>query len=247
MDALSRTLRDVETRSEDPQVGIRYLENIVLHPHDLKFRSIKKANRKFFSEVWLQPGVRTTFLAVGFREEREGDGTAVVLLDPFTDQRRRCVDIALQASPSIQARRRGGRGAAPPASGTLGASHPDAGNAEPRQRQERRARGTNHGGMTCEACGKSPLRENTHSIRPDVLYRAGRPDYAVTCRVCEGFFVCGDCFNRQSYQHAPDHQLVLYAREERLAEQSPWPSRHRRMPPPPGPGRGGRPLRGPWG
>lgn len=33
-------------------------------------------------------------------------------------------------------------------------------------------------------------------------------------------------------------QLVLYAREERLAEQSPWPSRYRgNMPPPPGPGR----------
>lgn len=28
-------------------------------------------HRKFSSEVWLQRGVRTTFLAVGFREERE--------------------------------------------------------------------------------------------------------------------------------------------------------------------------------
>ncbi|CAM9356144.1 unnamed protein product, partial [Ectocarpus fasciculatus] len=42
--------------------------------------------------------------------------------------------------------------------------------------------------------------------------------------------------------------LVLYAREERLAEQSPWRSKHRgKMPPPPGPGSGGRPRRGPWG
>ncbi|CAM9833355.1 unnamed protein product [Ectocarpus sp. 8 AP-2014] len=118
--------------------------------------------------------------------------------------------------------------------------------------------------MTCEACGKSPLLEDTHSNRPDVLYRSRRPNFAVTCKVCEGFFICGDCFNRQSYQHAPDHQarertkrhhgplpfltLVLYAREERLAEQSPWPRRHRgKMPPPPGPGSGGRPRRGPWG
>ncbi|CAM9284334.1 unnamed protein product, partial [Hapterophycus canaliculatus] len=84
-------------RSEDPEVGIRYLDNIVLHPHDRKYRKIKKANRKFYSEVWLQPGVRTTFLAIGFREERE-DGTAMVLLDPLTDQRRRCVEFALQAS-----------------------------------------------------------------------------------------------------------------------------------------------------
>lgn len=35
-------------------------------------------------------------------------------------------------------------------------------------------------------------------------------------------------------------QLVLYAREERLAEQSPWPSRNRgNRPPPPGSGRYG--------
>jgi len=43
--------------------------------------------------------------------------------------------------------------------------------------------------------------------RTDVLYRAGRPNHAVTCKMCPGFFVCGDCFNRQSYQHPPDHQV----------------------------------------
>lgn len=32
-------------RSEDPQVGIRYLENIVIHPDDLKYRKIRKTNR----------------------------------------------------------------------------------------------------------------------------------------------------------------------------------------------------------
>lgn len=38
-------------RSEDAEVGIRYLENIVLHPHDLKYRKIKKTNR-FGGERW---------------------------------------------------------------------------------------------------------------------------------------------------------------------------------------------------
>lgn len=47
----------------------------------------------------------------------------------------------------------------------------------------------------------------TRRGRPDVLYRAWRPNHAITCRVCPGFFVCGDCFNRQSYQHTPEHQV----------------------------------------
>ncbi|CAM9808436.1 unnamed protein product [Pylaiella littoralis] len=85
-------------RKEDPDVAIRYLENIILHPNDLKYRKIKKGNRKFSSEVWLQPGVRRTFIAIGFREEREEDGTAVVLLDPLTDERRRLAECSLEAS-----------------------------------------------------------------------------------------------------------------------------------------------------
>ncbi|CAM9284409.1 unnamed protein product, partial [Hapterophycus canaliculatus] len=150
----------------------------------------------------------------------------------------------------VQARRRRADGAALAALEASEASSLGAGGVEPTRRQERTAMGSNHGELTCEACGKSPLREDTRSMRSDVLYRARRPDHAVTCRVCEGFFVCGDCFNRQWYQHNPDHQasLVLYAREERLAEQSPWPSRHRGMPPPPDQaGTRGRPRRGPWG
>ena len=33
------------TRSEDPSIAIRYLENAVNHPDDPKYRRIKKANR----------------------------------------------------------------------------------------------------------------------------------------------------------------------------------------------------------
>ncbi|CAM9206897.1 unnamed protein product [Ectocarpus sp. 6 AP-2014] len=242
LETLARILEDVEQRLEDGTIAIRYLENVVNHPDEPKYRKINKANRRFSSEVWLQPGIRTAFLAIGFREDREEDGTAVLLLDPLTDHGRRCAEFTLERLKNIQARRRGGGGVAGAAAVAPAASHPDAGT-ESRPREASRS-----GTMTCEACGKSPLLEDTHSNRPDVLYRSRRPNFAVTCKVCKGFFICGDCFNRQSYQHAPDHQLVLYAREERLAEQSPWPRRHRgKMPPPPGPGSGGRPRRGPWG
>ncbi|CAM9760077.1 unnamed protein product [Ectocarpus sp. 4 AP-2014] len=264
LETLARILEDVEQRLEDGTIAIRYLENVVNHPDEPKYRKINKANRRFSSEVWLQPGIRTAFLASGFREDREArakdcssyealllwnqeDGTAVLLLDPLTDHGKRCAEFTLHRLKNIRARRLRGGGVTGAAAAAPAASHPDAGT-EPRPREARRPGGHGSGTMTCEACGKNPLLEDTHSNRPDVLYRSQRPNFAVTCKVCKGFFICGDCFNRQSYQHAPDHQLVLYAREARLAEQSPWPRRHRgKMPPPPGPGSGGRPRRGPWG
>ncbi|CAM9356221.1 unnamed protein product, partial [Ectocarpus fasciculatus] len=131
------------------------------------------------------------------------DGTAVLLLDPLTDHGRKCAEVTLHRLKSIRARRRGAGGVAGAATGAPAASHPDAGT-EPRPREVSRGHGS--GTMTCEACGKSPLLEDTHSNRPDVLYRSRRPNFAVTCKVCKGYLICGDCFNRQSYQHAPDHQ-----------------------------------------
>eukprot|EP00752_Nemacystus_decipiens_P005205 g4724.t1 len=254
LEGIVQKVQDLEARGESPDIAIRYLENVL--KGDLKYRKIKKGNRKFSSEVWLQPGVRATFLAIGFREKREEDGAMVVLLEPFTEAHRRCTEVALQGLKDMRARRKeGGRAAAAAAAAAAGetsggppGSYRGAGGAGSRPLQALRQRGRDYGELSCEACGKSPLREDTRSNRPDVLYRAWRPNHAITCRVCPGFFVCGDCFNRQSYQHTPEHQLVLYAREERLAEQSPWPRRPRgNMPPPPGPGSGGRPRRGPWG
>ncbi|CAN0224809.1 unnamed protein product [Ectocarpus sp. 12 AP-2014] len=138
LETLARILEDVEQRLEDGTIAIRYLENVVNHPDEPKFRKINKANRRFSSEVWLQPGIRTAFLAIGFREDREAsakeDGTAVLLLDPLTDHGRRCAEFTLQRLKNIRARRRGGGGVAGAAVAASVASHPDAGT-EPRPRE----------------------------------------------------------------------------------------------------------------
>ncbi|CAM9356295.1 unnamed protein product, partial [Ectocarpus fasciculatus] len=69
--SLARLVSSSCDRLEDSTIAIRYLENVVNHPGEPKYRKIKKDNRRFASEVWLQPGIRTAFLAIGFREDRE--------------------------------------------------------------------------------------------------------------------------------------------------------------------------------
>jgi hypothetical protein len=46
----------------------KYLSNVVLHPHEVKYRQIRIAQRRFSHEVWLTPA-RGLFLAAGFVEQ----------------------------------------------------------------------------------------------------------------------------------------------------------------------------------
>ncbi|CAM9091207.1 unnamed protein product [Scytosiphon promiscuus] len=80
-------------RMEDVTVGTKYLSNIRKHPDDLKYRMLKISNRKFYTEVWLNDGMRGVFLALGFR--KHGD---TVVLDPLTQNTLDCVAAVLQAS-----------------------------------------------------------------------------------------------------------------------------------------------------
>ncbi|CAN0405690.1 unnamed protein product, partial [Hapterophycus canaliculatus] len=76
---------------EDATVGIKYLSNILKHPDDPKYRTLKISNRKFYSEVWLNSGMRGVFLALGFK--KNGD---TVVLDPLALNTLDCVAAVLQ-------------------------------------------------------------------------------------------------------------------------------------------------------
>eukprot|EP00611_Tribonema_gayanum_P013347 TRINITY_DN2421_c0_g1_i3.p1 TRINITY_DN2421_c0_g1~~TRINITY_DN2421_c0_g1_i3.p1 ORF type:complete len:229 (-),score=73.73 TRINITY_DN2421_c0_g1_i3:686-1372(-) len=58
--------------NEDPTTAVKYLLNIAKHPQEGKYRLLKKQNSRFMNEVWLNPGIRGMFQAIGFREYDRG-------------------------------------------------------------------------------------------------------------------------------------------------------------------------------
>ncbi|CAM9549516.1 unnamed protein product, partial [Ectocarpus sp. 8 AP-2014] len=80
-------------QGEDSTVGVKYLRNVLNHPGDVKYRTLKISNKKFYTEVWLNSGMRGTFLALGFRTRSGG----IVGLDHLAPNTLDCVAVALQA------------------------------------------------------------------------------------------------------------------------------------------------------
>ncbi|CAM9872731.1 unnamed protein product, partial [Ectocarpus fasciculatus] len=80
-------------QGEDATVGVKYLQNVLKHPGDVKYRTLKTSNKKFYTEVWLNSGMRGLFLALGFRKR----GGGIVGLDPLAPNTLDCVAVALQA------------------------------------------------------------------------------------------------------------------------------------------------------
>ena len=81
---------------EDPSVGVKYLANVLRG--DYKYRCIRKANHTFFSEVWLNAGMRGIFLALGFV-----DSGGWVTLDPLREE----AVLAIESTIRELARRTG--------------------------------------------------------------------------------------------------------------------------------------------
>ncbi|CAM9721749.1 unnamed protein product [Ectocarpus sp. 12 AP-2014] len=79
-------------QGEDSTVGVKYLRNVLNHPDDIKYRTLKISNKKFYTEVWLNSGMRGLFLALGFRKRSGG----IVGLDPLAPNTLDCVAVALQ-------------------------------------------------------------------------------------------------------------------------------------------------------
>lgn len=77
-----RCIAIVKANGEDPITGFKYLINIAAHAEDAKYRTIKRHNAKFNSEVWLNPGMRGLFKAIGWHESRGEDGQPTVVLEP---------------------------------------------------------------------------------------------------------------------------------------------------------------------
>lgn len=77
---------------EDPTFGMKYLANIVKNPDEVKYRTLKLSNRKFYSEVWLNSGMRGVFLGLGFRQR----GRDAVVLDPLSPNALQCMATVLQ-------------------------------------------------------------------------------------------------------------------------------------------------------
>ncbi|CAM9324801.1 unnamed protein product [Discosporangium mesarthrocarpum] len=91
--ALARqSIARVKAQEEDVRIGAMYLTNLLKHPEDPKYRTLKKSNRKFYTEVWLNSGMRGLFLALGFRH---GENGVVSMGLPGRDALE-CIEIALK-------------------------------------------------------------------------------------------------------------------------------------------------------
>ena len=65
--ALKWSYRQMERDGTNPRTLIKYLYNIVYNPSDPKYRQIRTANKRFWSDVWCNAG-RGVLHALGFEE-----------------------------------------------------------------------------------------------------------------------------------------------------------------------------------
>ena len=97
------TLHKQKQASAPHKLLITYLENILKHPKQLRYRQLKLSNAHF-EKVWHSgqagggAGARSLLCAVGFKEH-PGD---FVELAPLTDSRKRLVRIALAELKGMQ-------------------------------------------------------------------------------------------------------------------------------------------------
>jgi hypothetical protein len=83
-----RSIAAIVKGGEDPTMGVKYLANAL--KGDYKYRRMRKANHSFLSEVWLNPGVRSLFKALGFVESG-----GWVVLDPLHDETKAVIESSV--------------------------------------------------------------------------------------------------------------------------------------------------------
>ena len=88
---------------------VKYLENVISNPDELKYRRIRVGNERF-AMVWEVAPCQSLLRAVGFREVADSDasteasesGGTNVVLDPLTDSRRALLRKALGQLKSMK-------------------------------------------------------------------------------------------------------------------------------------------------
>eukprot|EP01084_Bolivina_argentea_P035469 65800_1 len=83
MDAAQRAVCESKKNNEDPTFFIKIMSTILKKPMDFKYRRLRIGQHKFFSEVWLCPGLRAFCYALGFVNSKDG---AWVALHPVTPE-----------------------------------------------------------------------------------------------------------------------------------------------------------------